>query len=397
MADPLGMLSSASPETTEQLITRALIKSLGPQCKVVTIECLDAHLLGHAFKYHEQSARIAGVYPYRITYLSESGAEQTIDVMVKAKPDQAAIIRVYQGLLDHAGIHLSASLPDLLRNSDYDTPNLKETILFRDYAERLSPFIPRSCGTFIDAATSYTLRLEERLPAGSLIIDPDDDTTERWFPECSALTLRGIARIHARFYEHYDSLVATGYFFVCDTVVMTQARELWQALLEFLRRAYPEIMTPLRSELHQHLLDTLGEWYPLVDRQPKTLLYGDVNPQNLAFAKNGDGFQLSVFDWERALISLSQRDLAEHLIYTLRDDFRKEDALAEIAIYRSALESEASSTISDHAFEQGLIWMLYDLILNRLSLMMVVKHVAQKRRHADAAYLKAHRFLKLFS
>jgi hypothetical protein len=33
--------------------------------------------------------------------------------------------------------------------------------------------------------------------------------------------------------------------------------------------------------------------------------------------------------------------------------------------------------------------------LNRLPPMMVVKHVANKRRHADAAYVNAHRLLDI--
>jgi len=39
--------------------------------------------------------------------------------------------------------------------------------------------------------------------------------------------------------------------------------------------------------------------------------------------------------------------------------------------------------------------MLRDLVVNRLPLMMVVKHAANKRRHADAAYVNAHRLIDL--
>lgn len=384
-----------SSESAEELITRALTNGLGRGCEVERIECLDAHLQGHAFKYCEKSARLLGVYPYRITYRVASASRRPIDVMVKAKPDEDEILRVYQGLLKGADIALRGSLVNYLRNSDYQTPNLKEAVLFRDFAEPLSPFLPRSWGVYLESATGYTLRLEEKLVAGSIILSPDDDTTERWAPDCSDLTLRGIARIHARFSNNYQSLLDTGYFYVCDTEVMTQARELWQSLYDFLAQTYPAVMTKSLAKRHQQILDTLDDWYPQVDRQAKTLLYGDVNPQNLAFAKTGDDFQLSVFDWERALIGLPQRDLAEHLIYTLPDDFKEQDAKKEIGIYREAFAAEGAISLSDADFLQGLVWMLYDLILNRLPLMLVVKHVAQKRRHSDAAYLKAHRLAEL--
>lgn len=385
-------------ENTNQLIVKALTNGLGnDQFEVVNIKCLDAHLLGHAFKYHEQTRNIAGVYPYRIDYLAKDGSRQSIDVMVKAKPDQASIIAVYQSLLDQCGIKLKSSLSDNLANSDYTTPNLKEAVLFRDFEGRLQPYVPASLGVYIDRASSYTLRLEQKLPAGSLILDPDDDTTQRWSPSFSELTLRGIADIHARFCNNYQSLLDTGYFFVCDLKAMMQARELWQAFHDFLRVAYGNVMSSALARRHQTILDSMTDWYALVDKQPKTLLYGDVNPQNLAFAKTEGGFELSVFDWERAVISLPQRDLVEHLIYTLPEDFGKQAALERIEIYRTAFAQKAAARIDKEAFFHGLVWMLYDLIINRLPLMMIVKQVARKRRHSDTAYTKAHMLLSYLS
>lgn len=40
---------------------------------------------------------------------------------------------------------------------------------------------------------------------------------------------------------------------------------------------------------------------------------------------------------------------------------------------------------------------VYDLIINRLPLMMIVKQVARKRRHSDTAYTKAHMLLSYLS
>ena len=49
------------------------------------------------------------------------------------------------------------------------------------------------------------------------------------------------------------------------------------------------------------------------------------------------------------------------------------------------------------AFLDGLVCMTRDLILDRLPLMMLVKHVAGKRRHADEAYPKAHRLHEMLT
>jgi hypothetical protein len=378
---------------TNELIAKALAHGLGQgEVEITAIECLDSHLHGHAFKYHQGSSNIAGVYPYRIAYRDRNGRDHSVDVMVKAKPDEADILAVYQGLLDHCGIMLPTPLAACLKNSDYSTPNLKEAVLFRDFWSDLDPYLPESLGVYIDEATSYTLRLERILPAGSVILDPDDDTTAQWEPSFSALTLNAMADIHARFYGRYRALCDTGFFPVCNSAVMVQGRALWQAFCDFLSRAYPEVMTENLARRHRAILDSLSDWYALVDQQPKTLLYGDVNPQNLAFAKTPDGFRLSVFDWERAVISLPQRDLAEHLIYTLPDDFSKREALDQIDFHLTSFARHYQGIAPQPSLD-GLIWMLYDLIINRLPLMMIVNHVAHKRRHAGKAYIHAHRLL----
>lgn len=381
------------PDSSE-LIAKVFTAGCGnDQVKVTRVHCLNAHLQGHAFKYHEASKNILGVYPYQIDYIDSQNREHSVRVMVKAKPDQASILRVYQNLLDHSGIRLRTSLSRCLKNSDYSTPNLKEAVLFRDYADQLEPYLPKSLGVYIDQASSYTLRIEKILPSGSVILDPDDDTISRWEPAFSELTLRGIADIHARFFNKHESLRDSGYFFTCDTAVMVQARELWQAFYEFLRNTQTDLMNPAFSRRHRTILDTLPDWYSTVDKQPKTLLYGDVNPQNLAFAKREDGYQLSVFDWERAVISMPQRDLAEHLVYTLPDDFSKEETIAQIELYRRTFEQKSGLRIDETNFRKGLVWMTCDLIINRLPLMMIVKEVANKRRHSVNAYAKAHLLL----
>lgn len=380
---------------TDRLIQKAFENGLGHEGFEVTgIQCLDDRLVGHAFKYRGTSNKIVGVYPYRIGYTHRNGESRTVDVMVKAKPDQESILRVYQGLLDQCGVKLESSLSELLRNSDYWTPNLKEAVLFRDFERELTPYLPRSIGVYMEEASSYTLRLEEKLPAGSVILDPDDDTTKDWEPSFFPITLSALADVHARFLNNYQPLLDTGYFFVCEAEVMGQARELWRAFFQMLQTSFGEVMTPGVVRSHQTILSTLPDWYAQVDKQPKTLLYGDVNPQNLAFAKTEeDRFQLSIFDWERAVISMPQRDLAEFLVYTLPDGFDKQDAFEPIEVYRRALSEKTALDMDKDVFYQGLVWMLYDLIINRLPLMMIVKKVAGKRRHSANAYANAHTLL----
>ena len=228
-----------------------------------------------------------------------------------------------------------------------------------------------------------------------MILSPDDDTIEHWQPGFSDLVLSGIADLHSRFLDNYDKLLDTGLIFNCDTQAMIRGKPLWQGLFHFIQQNFKTRITPQHLARHRQILESLDDWYPQVDRMPKTLLYGGVNPQNLAFAKTKTRFQLSLFDWERGLIGLPQRDLAEHLIYTLAEGFDEGQAMGEISDYRKALSGNADISIDERPFNSGLKWMLYDLVLNRLPLMLLVKHVANKRRHSDQAYENAHRLIEI--
>lgn len=86
---------------TNELIARAFSsRPRAENLRLLEVVCLDEHLQGHAFKYATTSSRIQGVYRYRLTYaVGGSDGERSVDVMVKAKPDEADIIRVYRGYL----------------------------------------------------------------------------------------------------------------------------------------------------------------------------------------------------------------------------------------------------------------------------------------------------------
>jgi len=376
----------------EQLVAKAWASGVGhEECPLVGIECLDSHLQGHAFKYSEQGPHLRGVYPYRLTFRDQFGKVGSVDAMLKAKPDQASMFRIYGGLLKACGITPVTPVAELLRYTDYAKPNLKEAVLFRDYEPRLAPYLPQSLGVLIDG--EYTLRLEKKLAPGSLILSPDDDTTKRWQSTFPELVLNGLAEMHARFLDNYSDLIATGYFFVYDRQVMTEGLELWKGFHDFLFTRNGGVLDSVHAARHRTIIDTLPDWYALADQQPKTLLYGDVNPQNLAFARTESGFQLSVFDWERAVISLPQRDMIEQLIYTLPIEFEAQNALNQMESYRAKLGHRTGRTTERGSFLRGCAWMLCDLIINRLPLMMIVKHLTGKRPHSTEAYGNAQRLL----
>ncbi len=376
---------------------RALLSPSG--CAVGRVSgyrCTDDRLQGHAFKYAGHEAQLTGVYPYRIDYVDDTGRPFSLEAMVKAKPSERAVMAVYSGLLSRCGISVGQPLSTILSRSDYSVPNVKEATLFRDHASDLSPYLPRSLGVFIDERCGYTLRVEERLPAGSVIAEPDDDTTRHWRPGFPELVVDSLADIHSRFYGRTEGLLGTGRFFAHTSAVMLRGTELWQAFLSFLTRTYGSFVDGHPGRRHRHLIETLPEWYELVDQAPMTLLYGDVNPQNLAFSPGTSGsFVLSLFDWERAVVSLPHRDLAELLVYLLDPVCEREQVDTLVSRYRRALVRATGQDLDEGAFIESLRWMLGDLIVNRLPLMMIVAHATGKRPNSVTAYATAHRLLDL--
>jgi hypothetical protein len=79
------------------------------------------------------------------------------------------------------------------------------------------------------------------------------------------------------------------------------------------------------------------------------------------------------------------------LVHILPGGFSPDDAEATI----SAGQRSHGRSRSTRPRDEGLIWMLQDLIVNRLPLIMVVAHVAGKRLHAADTYVNAHRLLDL--
>lgn len=381
-------------ESTERLIEAALRQGLGNElAAVMEITCLDDHLHGHAFKYQQKSNRIQGVYPYRIIYQTSSGRKHVVEVMVKAKPSGREIRQVYGALLEKCGIRLKGSLEDCLRGSDYWRPNVAEAILFRDFSERLRPYLPRSLGVWIDG--EYTLRLEKILPAGSVILSPDDDSTKQWPKSASEAALQGMATVHARFPATDPTLKQAGCFSTCDAGVMERGMELWRGVHRFCAQHCQQGIEPEFFRRQGEYVESLSEWYPQTDREPKSLLYGDINPQNLAFIREGESWQLCLFDWERVMIHLPQRDLAQFLIYTLPEGFGREEMVKMIAIYRRAWADAGGMITSEENFREGLRFMLQDMIINHLPAMLIVKKLTGKRPRSVQGYRNAHRLLEL--
>jgi hypothetical protein len=378
------------------LLFSDLLAQKFPQEKILisNIESLSSDLLVHEFKYENTKDQLRGVHPFKIKYTINNKPHE-IEALLKIKPSETEIFKIYRHLLSLCQIYPKFNLDEMLRLSDFKAPNIKEALLFRDFFDALSNYLPESYGVTINEQQGSAARLEAFISEGSFIATPNDDSTDLWKNEFFKVALEGLAGMHACFYENYGQLLKTGYFPLINTSVKTMGIELWKSLFVFLREHYTKLVSEKEFLAHEYYINTLTHWYPLFDQQPKTLVYGDVNPQNLAFEKQGETYRLFLFDWERATIQPVQIDLAEYLVYTLDENFSEAKLWQLIDDYIQILSKHLKQDINKQFFIEGLIYALQDLIINRLPLMIAVAHCFQKRRLAPKAYQIAHRILSL--
>ena len=360
---------------------------------VLDILNVDSDLLGVNFKYDNNTSSAFGVIPYDIVYrIGETEHEHR--VLVKVKPPQQKIYNIYKHLLENCGIDVPHHLDSLLDQSEFHLSNIKEGIFFRDYAKQLFPLIPETLGLDIDEAQQICVRVEKHFPATAYL--QAEDNAQNWQQTFFDVALKNLAQVNSLYCKNTPFIENSGYFPNINQSYMEQSTVLWQHFVKFIKHNYAYAIEDSCYRFHTKLVDTISTWYAKVDELPKTLVNGDINPGKIAFIPNHKSqYHFSLFDWECAMISLPQHDYAELLIYTLPDGFDMDLINHWNNIYLDHFNIFSPIELSQADFLQGLKLMIYDLMINRLPLMMMVNYTFQTRKYALQAYDRAWQICKL--
>ena len=123
--------------------------------------------------------------------------------------------------------------------------------------------------------------------------------------------------------------------------------------------------------LQRRLIESVDEWWSELESQPWTLIHNDFNPRNLALRDDGSD-RLCVYDWELATLGTPQHDLAEFLCFVLTADVSHQELSSYLDFHRRELERSTGTAISAHQWRLGFEHSLYDLLINRFSLYVLI-------------------------
>ena len=126
------------------------------------------------------------------------------------------------------------------------------------------------------------------------------------------------------------------------------------------------------------LVDSVGEWWPVLSDGPQTLVHHDFNPRNLCLRNTTGGTALCAYDWELATVGAPQRDLAEFLCFVLPPDVPDATVDTWVERHRAAFERATGEPVDPAQWRRGFHAAMNDLLVNRLAMYALVHRVRRQ-------------------
>lgn len=325
-------------------------------------------------KYHENK-KLLGIFKYRVSYISFSKMYKA-NILVKSKISYSEYLHLISDILLKSGIDLEANcLSTLLDKTSIYNNMLKEINIFNMAINHheLASFLPKIYGTYIDIENDIYLIFEEYLGNAYLMHDYQD--LKFWQHDKILAAVKDLAKFHALFYGKTHDIAKENWLgTLIDTEKMLGLNPLWQATAKNLTG----LISQEELKKHYDLINTIQEWYPEIDKQPKTLIYNDIQVRNIAMRNQEELPQLCLYDWEVATIHIPQRDLVEFLGYLILPETSDSQIQQYLEISRQTLELSSGLSISAKDWIIGCSYALYDYQIDRLALQLNLHKVIER-------------------
>jgi thioester reductase-like protein len=307
--------------------------------------------------------------------VSQQGAAWSLDVVLKAKPHDDEVLDVGQTVADLCSRTLGGAYRAHRETVGLRHGHRREPALY-DIAGRhdaLARHLPICFGTWADAERREWGLLLERLDRMALI---DATDSADWTARHREAAVDGLSALHAGWAPLVPDLARADWIgHVPDTASSVAMSPLWHALAE---HAAPFVAEWAGRDLvarHRRLVETIGRWWPALERAPQTLIHGDCNPRNLALRHDAGGYRLCAYDWELATIGAPQRDLAELLCFVLSPDAAAGDVWALVDRHRTGFGAATARRVDPRAWRDGLEAALADVLTKRLAFYVMIHRV----------------------
>jgi hydroxymethylglutaryl-CoA reductase (NADPH) len=326
----------------------------------------------------ELSARRAqkaiGFFPFRLTY--ENNKKPPLDVVVKSKPTGSEVNLLVETMGKMCSGEVGQQVKHFIGNLGFGETHMREFGIYGLTHPAALGIFPDILFTHVDDNREIYLIGMERIDNHTLV--DSEMQPQAWTREPVEAAIRGIAGFHAIHYGKTEALRGepwVGHIMSADS--MLAMTPLWEALVDHALSEFT-FFTMEDAGRIRDCIRSIGQWWPVLDTMPKTLVHNDFNPRNICLrAGNGDGLQLCAYDWELATVHVPQRDVAELLAYVLRSPIDHAEVLHYVDFQRTCLEAAIGQSIEPGQWREGFVLALQDYLVNRLGLYMVAHTLKQ--------------------
>ncbi|CCO46915.1 putative Hydroxymethylglutaryl-CoA reductase (NADPH) [Vibrio nigripulchritudo SOn1] len=226
-----------------------------------------------------------------------------------------------------------------------------------------------------DKSQLYTLLMEDLSHCSHL------DTINMptlWQEKEIKTALRGLAKIHASYFDNLDALeplVISGCLDKLCADSLLESKTLLNRITEYNHQRYPDLVSESIVARVSAFIDSDSTLLKAMSEFPLCLSHNDFNIRNLALRHTEAGTQLVAYDWELACIQNPQRDVIEFLISVI-DQVAGNQSLQEyIEYYRGELQALTGYKCESKSFCKVLLGNAIYLFATRFNAYLMTNNV----------------------
>ena len=342
-----------------------------------------------------------GLSSQKVTFHTDDGAEQCMDVVIKTKPIDKEILLMVNGMASMCSPSLRDAHQTWKNHIGFKSTHIREIAIYEQSNETFSRYMPEIYGTFQDMEREAYVVVMEQL-SEVILKDSADDTSE-WQSKHINSVIEGIARVHSVWFARTEELEKKHWIgTVQNSQLMTDMSDLWKQLGIHAADEFPEWFVGKDLAHILRMVRHVGQWWADIDEMPKTLIHNDFNPRNICLRNSQAdedtfGYRLCAYDWELATIHIPQRDLAEFLCFVLTPETDRADVDQYIELHRQTLQQATGSEIDPILWQKGFALSLCDFAISRFMFYVMahtfrhypfMERVAKTLRHLIRLYSK---------
>jgi thioester reductase-like protein len=320
-----------------------------------------------------------GIRRYALTVERLRGsAALRFDMLVKTKATDTVLTTLSAEIAALCDAQLGALFDEHRDALGVTGSHERELALYELRDPRLRRHTPRCFGTLRNTPPGlWTVALEYVRE-----VEGDDVSAglNAWSAARLDAVVNGLASIQSVSGNSLEPISATGSLLQeRSTAQMLVAAPLWRALGAYASTLFSD-WSAAYALRHEHLTESLADWWPRLLALPHTLIHNDFNPRNVVLRCTTDGLRLCAFDWELAGIGLPQRDLAEFLCFVAGERAAEAEFVAALVEqHRRALSAAAGVTLDPAQWRAGFVLALRQFLVTRLPMYALIHRFRPQR------------------